>query len=56
MIEDIENMSDESDEKWLPLHQACLAQDAVKVEELIRKDKQPVDQLSNGQTALHIAC
>lgn len=48
MIDDMGNMSDESNEKWLPLHEACLLQDASKVEELIRKDKHDVDQLSNG--------
>jgi len=38
-ILDVENVSDELNEKWLPLHQACLQGDAVQVETLIRKNK-----------------
>jgi ankyrin repeat protein len=33
-----------------------LNSDANLVEKLIRKQKQPVDQLCHGKTALHLAC
>ena len=39
-----------------PLHLACYAQDAKLVEKLVRKERQPVDQIFNSETALHVAC
>lgn len=47
---------DVEDRKWLPLHEACLRGDSHLVEELIRKKSEPVNQLCNGVTPLHLAC
>jgi hypothetical protein len=42
--------------EWLPLHQACISGEPILVDSIIRKNKICVNQLSNGFTALHLAC